>query len=167
MPRSHAACPTTSNGAEDGFTMLEVLIAMLIAMVGLIGTFAIQQAVLRATANTNDAAVAMRLASQRMEQFNVAETRLGPPLVDQLSPIANATGNAPTPQWSTPLYLDSNGTCATGTGTYTPRCRWSLQWRVTNLGALLPFNISVMVSYNLDGGSPRVSRLDGERRKVF
>jgi type II secretory pathway pseudopilin PulG len=166
MRRLHTACATASP-AEHGFTMLEVLIAMLIAMVGLIGTFAIQQAVMRATANTNDAAVAMRLASQRMEQFNVAETRLGPPLVDRLQATAALTGNAATPRWSTSMFLDANGACATGTGIWTPRCRWNLQWRVTNLGPTLPYNISVMVTYNLDGVAARVSRLDAERRKVF
>ena len=54
----------TTRDRQSGFTMLEVLVAMLIAMIGLIGTFAVQQAVLRATGNTNDAGVAMRLASQ-------------------------------------------------------------------------------------------------------
>jgi prepilin-type N-terminal cleavage/methylation domain-containing protein len=152
---------------QAGFTMLEVLIAMIVGMIGLIGTFAVQQAVLRATANTSDAAVAMRLASQRMEQFAVAVTMPGPPLVDQLRTPAGATGNATTPKWSNPAFLDANGGCAAGTGTWTPTCRWRLEWRVTNLGAAAPYDISVMVTYNLDGVTPRIVRLDLERRKTF
>jgi prepilin-type N-terminal cleavage/methylation domain-containing protein len=155
-------------GHDAGFTMLEVLIAMIIGMIGLIGTFAVQQAVLRATANTSDAAVAMRLASQRMEQFAVAVTMPGPPLVDQLRTPSDLTGNAlPTPKWSNPIFLDSNGACAAGTGTWTPTCRWRLEWRVANLGVGSPYDISVMVTYNIDGSNPKVVRLDLERRKVF
>jgi prepilin-type N-terminal cleavage/methylation domain-containing protein len=153
--------------AQAGFTMLEVMVAMLIGMIGLIGTFAVQQAVLRATANTGDAAVAMRLASQRMEQFAVAETHQGPPLVDRLANFAGLSGNAATPKWSDPVYLDSNGGCAAGTGTLTPTCRWQLQYKVTNLGANNPYNISVMVTYNLDGNAPKTVRVDLERRKTF
>jgi prepilin-type N-terminal cleavage/methylation domain-containing protein len=152
---------------QAGFTMLEVLIAMIVGMIGLIGTFAVQQAVLRATANTSDAGVAMRLASQRMEQFAVAVTMPGPPLVDQLRASANLTGNATTPTWSTPAFLDSNGGCAGGTTTWTPTCRWRLEWRVTDLGAAAPYDISVMVTYNIDGATPKVVRLDLERRKTF
>jgi prepilin-type N-terminal cleavage/methylation domain-containing protein len=158
---------TTARRAQAGFTMLEVLVAMLIGMIGLIGTFAVQQAVLRATANTSDGGVAMRLASQRMEQFAVAETHQGPPLVDRLAGFAALSGNAATPKWSDPIFLDSNGGCATGTGTRTPTCRWQLQYKVTNLGANLPYNISVMVTYNLDGNAPKTVRVDLERRKTF
>jgi prepilin-type N-terminal cleavage/methylation domain-containing protein len=157
----------TTRDRQSGFTMLEVLVAMLIAMIGLIGTFAVQQAVLRATGNTNDAGVAMRLASQRLEQFAVAQTLLGPPRVDQLTPFAAITGNAATPTWSAPVFLDAAGGCATGTATRTPTCRWQLEWRVTNTGVNLPFNISVKVTYNLDSNAPKVVRLDLERRKVF
>jgi prepilin-type N-terminal cleavage/methylation domain-containing protein len=155
--------PTT----DSGFTMLEVMIAMLVGMIGLIGTFAVQQAVLRATASSNDAAVAMRLATQRMEQFDVADTRLGPPRIDQLKGFGDGTGNAATPKWSTPVYLDANGGCVAGTATWSPTCRWKLEWKVTNTGVNLPYNISVMVTYNIDGSTPKVVRLDLERRKVF
>jgi len=67
--------------------------ALLIGMIGLLGTVAVQQTVLRATASANDAQIANRLATQRMEQFSVAFTYPGPPVVvDELAPRAAATG---------------------------------------------------------------------------
>lgn len=153
-------------GDESGFTLLEVLMALLIGMIGLLGTVAVQQTVLRATASANDAQIATRLATQRMEQFSVAFTYPGPPLVvDELAPRAAITGALS--QWSTPEYLDASGACATGTAAWTAACRWMREWRVTNRGVGQPYDISVRVSYNLDGATPKVVRLDMERRKTF
>jgi len=151
---------------DQGFTLLEVLMALLIGMIGLLGTVAVQQTVLRATASANDAQIANRLATQRMEQFSVSFTYPGPPVVvDELAPRAAATGAQN--KWSTPEYLDASGVCATGTTTWTPTCRWMREWKVTNLGVGNPYDISVRVTYNLDGATPKVLRLDMERRKTF
>ena len=79
---------------SHGFTLLEVMVALVIGMIGLVGTVAVQQALLRATQNSNDAMIAMRLASQRMEQFNVATTHGGPPIIDELAARALETGAA-------------------------------------------------------------------------
>jgi type II secretory pathway component PulJ len=146
-----------------GFTLLEVLIALCIGMIGLIGTVAVQQALLRATQNSNDAMVAMRLAAQRMEQFSVATTNAGPPVVDELAARALETGVA----WSSPEYLDANGGCATGKTQWTPTCRWKREWKVTNTGVGNPYNISVQVTYANDTTNGKVVRLDSERRKTF
>jgi prepilin-type N-terminal cleavage/methylation domain-containing protein len=152
--------------ADQGFTLLEVLMALLIGMIGLLGTVAVQQTVLRATASANDAQIATRLATQRMEQFSVSFTYPGPPVVvDELAPRAAVTGALN--KWSTPEYLDASGGCATGTAAATPTCRWMREWKVTNLGAGNPYDISVRVTYNLDGATPKVLRLDMERRKTF
>ena len=151
---------------DEGFTLLEVLMALLIGMIGLLGTVAVQQTVLRATASANDAQIATRLATQRMEQFSVAFTYPGPPVVvDELAPRAAITGALS--KWSTPEYLDASGGCATGTGTRTAACRWMREWKVTNLGVGNPYDISVRVTYNMDGATPKVVRLDMERRKTF
>jgi prepilin-type N-terminal cleavage/methylation domain-containing protein len=152
--------------ADAGFTLLEVLMALLIGMIGLLGTVAVQQTVLRATASANDAQIANRLATQRMEQFSVSFTYPGPPVVvDELAPRAAITGALA--KWSTAEYLDASGACATGTANWTATCRWKREWKVTNLGVGLPYDISVRVTYNLDGATPKVIRLDMERRKTF
>jgi len=70
-------------------------------------------------------------------------------------------------QWSTPEYLSPSGSCPTGTATWTAACRWMREWKVTNLGVGNPYDISVRVTYNLDGATPKVLRLDMERRKTF
>ncbi len=148
---------------DAGFTLLEVMMALAIGMIGLIGTVAVQQALLRATQNSNDAMIAMRLASQRLEQFSVAVTTVGPPAVDELAARALETGDA----WSAAEYLDANGVCSTGTTTWTSTCRWKRQWRVKNTGLNLPYNISVQVAYGTDASNNRIVRLDSERRKSF
>jgi prepilin-type N-terminal cleavage/methylation domain-containing protein len=152
-----------SHADDSGFTLLEVMVALVLGMIGLIGTVAVQQALLRATQNSNDAMIAMRLASQRMEQFNVSKTSNGPPVIDELAARATETGTV----WSTAEYLDANGGCPTGTATWTGMCRWRRQWKVLNVGIGQPYDISVQVTYSLDSGNPKVVRIDAERRKSF
>lgn len=139
-----------------GFTLVEVMIAILLAMIGLMGTLAIQQTVLSATQNANDGQIAMRLASQTMEEFNARVTRRGPPVTDLLAPIATGA-------WSAIEFLDVNGVAAP----QSPLNRWARQWRVMNTGAGAPYNISVTITYNLDSGAPKIVRLDVERRKEW
>jgi len=109
-----------------------------------------------ASQNANDGQVAMRLATQTMEEFNTRITRRNPAVVDMLLPIAS--GN-----WSAIDYLDVNG----NVGVQSPANRWARQWRVLNTGAGAPYNISVTVTYNLDSGTPKIVRLDVERRKEW
>jgi competence protein ComGC len=145
---------------DTGFTLVEIMIALLIGMIGLMGTVAIQQTVMSASQNANDGQVAMRLASQTMEEFNARVTRRGPPIVDLLLPVAS-------PNFSAIRYVDANG-LQVGLGDVPdPAHRWARQTRVLNTGAGAPYNISVMISYNLDSGTPKVVRLDVERRKEW
>jgi prepilin-type N-terminal cleavage/methylation domain-containing protein len=145
--------------AERGFTLLEVLVAILLVCVGLLGTVAVQQSVFSATMNANDAAVALRLANQAVEEFNLRVTTSA--ANDLLAPIASS----PAPgTWSTVVYLDANGKAS---GTRTATARWARQWRVLNRGANLPYNISVQVTYNLDSGNPKIVRVDVERYKTW
>jgi Tfp pilus assembly protein PilV len=144
-PRSSAA----------GFTLLEVLMAMLVAMIGLIGTVAVQSAVMNATANANDAQIAMRLASKTLEEFSTKKTQAHP-FQDMLAPIANG-------QWSAPVYLDAQARA----GALSARNRWGVSTRVTDTGISLPYNISVQVTYARDTGAPKVVQLDSERRKSW
>lgn len=139
--------------AQDGFTLLEVLIALLLGMIGLLGTIAVQQTVLSATQNANDGAVALQLATQQMEQFSVRRTTAQAD--DQLAPIADGL-------WTAPRFLDANGRVSANP---TPAARWSRRFRVTNTGQFMPYNISVEVTYNLDSGNAKTVRLDVERRK--
>jgi prepilin-type N-terminal cleavage/methylation domain-containing protein len=140
---------------QGGFTLLEVMIALLVGMVGLIGTVAVQQSMMNATTNANDAQIAMRLAAMTLEEFNTKRTQAHP-FLDMLSPLASGL-------WTAPLYLDAQGK----TGAQSPRCRWSVQTRVTDTGVGQPYNLSVLVTYARDTGQPRTVQLDVERRKTW
>ena len=141
--------------AEAGFTMLEVLMAMLVASIGLLGTVAVQQTMLNANANANDGAIALRLASQAMEEFNARVVMPGNPPIDRMAAIANGA-------WTAPAYLDAMGRpAAEASGA----ARWQRRTRVVNLGPGQPYNISVEVSYALDSGAPKLVQIDMERRK--
>jgi len=150
----------------SGFTLIEVLVALLLGTIGLLGTLAVQQAVISASKAANDSAVALRLASRKLEEFSTALTTGNPsnPLpapypayVDQLAPLA--TGN-----WSAATYLNSEGIAQ---DTKSAAFRWSLRWRVTNTGAGNPYVMAVAVTYDSDTGNPKTVRLDLERRKSW
>lgn len=163
---------------NSGFTLVEVLVALLLGAIGLLGTLAVQQAVIGASKSANDAAIALRLASQKLEEFSTVLTtgapppgNLTPPNVDQFqSPvaIANPIGNN---SWTLnpPTYLNSEGgqLSVAPTGTNVAIYRWTRRWRVLNLGCGQPYVISVTVTYNSDTGNPKTIRLDMERRKSW
>ena len=136
--------------------MIEILIAMLVAMIGLLGTVAIQQSGMNAAANVNDAQIAMRLASTALEQFNVRQTREDP-FVDMLAGIA--TGD-----WTDPVYMDALGR---SNPSPSPSNRWAVRTRVSNTGIARPYNISVEVVYAMDSGNSKTVQLDVERMKTW
>jgi len=150
---------------DSGFTLLEVLIAVLIGMIGLMGTVAIQQTVLNATQSANDSQIAMRLAQQTAEELQVRVTipsAVATP-TDLLQPIADGLPHA---------FIDGSGGASTfldvrGTpnATQTAQNRFERSITVTNPGANLPYQIVVVVRYALQTGQPRQIRLDLERRK--
>jgi type IV pilus modification protein PilV len=141
---------------DAGFTLVEVLIALLVAMVGLIGTVAFQHTILRATANANDSQVATQLAMRTMEELNTRRTQASP-FLDGLGPLATGA-------WTVPIFVSAQGRTSAA---WTATARWQVRSRVTDLGAGQPYNLSVEVSYALDTGSPKVTRLDLERRKTW
>ena len=63
---------------NSGFTLIEVMVAMLLGAIGLLGTLAVQQAVIGASKMANDAAIALRLASQKLEEFSTVLTTGAP-----------------------------------------------------------------------------------------
>lgn len=149
--------------AEQGFTLLEVLMALLIGMIGLLGTVAVQQTMLRATKNANDAAIAMRLAAQKMEEFNAAVTNQGPPIVDELAARHAESGALST--WIVD-HLDVNGK-RNPVNQSTPEFRWRREWQVFTAGVNAPYRITVKVTYDLDTGQPRTVQIDALRRKTW
>jgi prepilin-type N-terminal cleavage/methylation domain-containing protein len=167
---------------EAGFTLVEVLVAMLIGTIGLLGTIAVQQSIINASKNANDAAIAMRLAAQKIEELTTRVTDREK--ADQSFGLANlATPAGATPFWyplnaagqQAPEYVDAEGVYLRDSdgkvivpqpgqrGIY----RWRRQWRVVNSGAYLPYVLSVIVTYDNDVGEPKTTRLDVERRKSW
>ena len=140
---------------DGGFTMIEVLIAILLASIGLLGTLAVQQTLLNATANANDGAVALRLCSQALEELQARVVTPGTPGVDRM--LVAATG-----AWTAPAYIDVSGRASP---TLTAAARWQRRIRIVDLGVGQPYNVSVEVSYALDTGAPKLVQLDMERRK--
>jgi prepilin-type N-terminal cleavage/methylation domain-containing protein len=167
---------------ESGFTLVEVMVAMLIGTVGLLGTIAVQQSITAAARNANDAAIAMRLASQKLDELGSRNT-------DNQAADTNPMGIGLRPlslwaDWwpqdaaktgSVPEYVNVEGVCLcetsgvpkVPTATEAAVYRWRRQWKVVNLGNALPYVISVIVSYNNDVGDTKTVRLDLERRKTW
>jgi len=168
--------------ASSGFTLIEVLIGMLIGTIGLLGTIAVQQAIINASRNANDSAIALRLTEQKLEELcnRIAETQ-NADMAYGLGSIAPPIGSLPV--WhpidesgnQVPEYVDAQGAyLRDGNGKpIAPQpdqagiYRWRRQWRVTNTGILLPYVISVIVTFQNDIGVPKTTRLDVERRKSW
>ena len=161
---------------NSGFTLIEVMVAMLLGAIGLLGTLAVQQAVIGASKMANDAAIALRLASQKLEEFSTVLTT-GPPPPGNMTPpntdqfqvpvaIANPIGDL---SWKPAGYVNAEGVELTSapTGAAAAEFRWTRSWRVLNLGPARPYVISVTVTYNSDTGTPKTVRLDMERRKSW
>jgi prepilin-type N-terminal cleavage/methylation domain-containing protein len=171
----NGARPAGPAGEDSGFTLVEVLVALLLGTIGLLGTLAVQQTVISASKAANDSAVALRLASQRLEEFSTMLTtgsRLNPdslPHVDQMQDIAQI----PPGEWSAPDYLNVEGatypthTVAVAATAAAAGFRWTRRWRVVNLAVALPYVISVVVTYANDTGTPKTVRLDMERKKSW
>jgi len=154
---SHAARGAVPRRAAGGFTLLEVMVAMLLGSIGLLGTVAVQQTMFNAMANAGDAAIATRLAMRAMEELDGKVVTAGPPVVDQLAAAVTAG-------WSTPTYVNPLGAANTAPST---DYRFKRELQVLNLGPAQPYNISVQITYALDGGRPKVVRLDSQRWKTW
>jgi prepilin-type N-terminal cleavage/methylation domain-containing protein len=147
---------STNRRPQAGFTLIEVLIAMLVAMVGLLGTVAVQQAGMNAAMNVNDSQIALRLGTSTLESFNIRITRAAP-FADMLAVVATGA-------WTDPVFMDAQGRSS---GVWSPANRWRVRTRVTNTGVARPYNISAEVVYAMDSGIIKTLQLDAERRKTW
>jgi len=152
-----ASAPRRPRSRHAGFTLVEVMVSMVVASIGLLGTVAVQQTMFNATANASDAAVATRLAMRAMEEYDAKIITAGPPLVDQMA-AAVTTG------WATSGYLNAMGVTSAA---QTPDCRFKREVQVVNLGPSQPYNVSVQITYALDTGAPKIVRLDSQRYKTW
>ena len=101
------------------------MIALLLATIGLLGTVAVQQTMFNATANANDAAIATRLATQAMEEFQSRTVRVD---LDQLATQVTA-------DWTNATYLNAAGVA---NATQTPDFRFKRETLVINQGVHQP-----------------------------
>jgi hypothetical protein len=158
------------------------MVAMLIGTVGLLGTIAVQQSILSASKNANDASIAMRLATQKIEEFGTRNTdNETADVISGLTRMATQPGMPviwyPFSASNEPIaeYVDAEGVVLRNSDSASPRLpttaevgryRWHRQWSVVNTGTGTPYVISVIVTYNNDVGSPKTVRLDLERTKT-
>ena len=77
--RSAKVHPPARVTGSGGFTLLEVMVALVVATIGLLGTVAVQQTIFNATSNAGDAAIATRLATRAMEEYDAKIVTAGPP----------------------------------------------------------------------------------------
>jgi len=155
--RSAKVRPPARVTGSGGFTLLEVMVALVVATIGLLGTVAVQQTIFNATSNAGDAAIATRLATRAMEEYDAKIVTAGPPVLDQLAAATTAG-------WTLLGYQNPLG--ATG-ATATVDFRFKREVQVVNLGPAQPYNISVQITYALDTGAPKVVRLDSQRWKTW
>jgi prepilin-type N-terminal cleavage/methylation domain-containing protein len=150
-------CANRRPPTSGGFTLLEVMVALVLATIGLLGTVAVQQTMFNATANAGDAAIATRLALRAMEEYDAKIVTAGPPIVDQLAAAATAG-------WALSGYQNSLGANNAG---LTSAFRFKREVQVTNLGSGQPYNVSVQITYALDTGASKTVRLDSQRWKTW
>jgi hypothetical protein len=105
----------------------------------------------------------LRLASQKSEEIGSRPTETY--TIDVNSGLAKIA----TDTWSDVEYLNAQGKIYSGTptGTNANTFRWRRQWRVTNLGESMPYNITVLVVWTNDSGDGKTTRIDVERRKAW
>jgi prepilin-type N-terminal cleavage/methylation domain-containing protein len=162
---------------DAGFTLVEVMVAMLIGTIGLLGTVAVQQSMANAAKNANDAAVAMRLATQKIEELSAlntdtpgADSRIGLGSIAQNKWLPTNSSGTSVPEYvdAEGVYLrdSSNAPVAPEPGEL-GRYRWHRQWKVVDTGVGLPYVLSVIVTYDNDAGDAKTTRLDLERRKSW
>jgi type IV pilus modification protein PilV len=159
----HAPGREDARKVSAGFTLLEVMIALILGTIGLLGTMAVQQVIVTASKNANDSAIALRLASQKVEELSSRSTDTqSTDSAHGLAPIASTT-------WSTAENVDAQGVILATTLTDQNRYlyRWQRRWKVANTGIGLPYVISVAVTYLNDSGVAKTTRLDLERRKTW
>jgi type IV pilus modification protein PilV len=152
--------------SQTGFTLIEVMMAMLIGSIGLMGTIAVQQSIINATKNANDAAIALRLTTQKADELGSRSTDT------QTSDSARGLAPLATGSWSAAEFVNAQGAtlasvASTGTNATAFAYRWTRQWKVTNGGTGMPYVISVIVTYTNDAGDPKTTRIDVERRKSW
>jgi len=164
---------------DAGFTLVEVMVSMLIGSVGLLGTIAVQQSISSASKNANDAAVAMRLTAQKLEELSSRNTSTSQAadVTIGLAPLAKISNWLPLDAGLKPVpeYVDAEGNAlrdASGipmvpNSSNLGRYRWRRQWKVVDTGHNLPYVVSVIVTYSNDIGDPKTTRLDMERRKSW
>jgi prepilin-type N-terminal cleavage/methylation domain-containing protein len=155
--RKKSRLPGQRPHATSGFTLLEVMVSLVLATVGLLGTVAVQQTMFNATANAGDAAVATRLALRAMEEYDAKIVTAGPPVVDQMAAATTAG-------WVERGYANTQGVLV---ASQTVDNRFKHEVQVTNLGPAQPYNISVQITYALDTGAPKIVRLDSQRWKTW
>jgi type IV pilus assembly protein PilV len=131
-------------GAQRGMTLIEVMVALLVASVGLLGSLAMVGAVWNGTTFSRHATEAQVLAQSRLEQLQSLVSTTSNPLPSDTAPVGAFADETGTGVVANPI--DATGAAAPATGgTLFYR---QVQWSTLNYATGLQRGINVKVCWN-------------------
>ena len=141
---------------QQGFSMLEVLIALMILTVGLLGLAAMQEFAITRSVDANELSIATNLAVEMMERIqynpkNVASYNgINVSSTNNICPATPVMANGDCTQWRTRMLAtrlpSPNGTVSVTTTGPTSLNQWLVTVQIRWAGLVVPIRFSTVVS---------------------
>lgn len=141
---------------QRGFSMLEVLIALMILTVGLLGLAAMQEFAITRSVDANELSIATNLAVEMLDRIqynpkNVASYNgINVSLTNNICPATPVMANGDCTQWRTRMLAtrlpSPNGTVSVTTTGPTSLNQWLVTVQIRWAGLVVPVMFSTVVS---------------------